>query len=120
MGAPKEYMISHGLFIPHKNADYQLCRFYEVGSKSSSPHFPMPQKLVTCSQLLHFLKKGQKANRTYLLVTITPSSLLGELQALGSLHWLSMRVKGDLLEKHHTNSITVHFACTRVPMTSPS
>ena len=74
-----------------------------MGSKSSLPHFTKPQKLVTHSQLLCFLKKGWKANRPSLLTTsqdvITASSLLGELHTQGSLHWQSMTVKGDLPEK---------------------
>ena len=87
LGTPREYIESCGIFSPNPNADYGLCRFYEVGSKSPPPHIPDPQKPVTCSQLLCLLKKGWKANRPYLLVAtsqdiITPSSLLEELPAL--------------------------------------
>ena len=70
-------------------------------------HVPNPQRPATCSLLLHLLKKGQKSNRPYLLVVtpkdvISPSSLLGELHAPGSLHCLPMCMEGDPPDKHHT------------------
>ena len=108
LGTPKAHMKSHGVFDPSPNAHHRLCRFYKVGSKSSLPsHVPNSQKTVTRCLLLCLLKKGRKANRPYLLVVtpqdvISPSGLLGELHAPGSLHHLPMHVEGDPPEKHQT------------------
>ena len=104
LGAPLEYMKSHGVFESIKMSEYNLCCFYRVVLSGDFPEFPTPHMPTTNDHMCGFLEKAQEFFWLNLIVAhlqdaVTEVCLLRELHTNASLQHLKMETDAQAVGK---------------------